>query len=179
MRAAFLGRFQPFHLGHKQVVEEYMDEFEELVLVIGSAGKSREEENPLTSEEREELIKECFPEIQVFHLDDRESDEKWIKDLEKKTGAETVISGNDFVKELVREHTEMEIEAQKLHDPEIYSGTETRRRIRSGEEWRYLTPKCAREKMEEFVEKIKKSGTQYEFEPGWKKENAYHGTADK
>lgn len=179
MKSAFLGRFQPFHLGHKKVVEEYKEEFEEFVLVIGSADKSREEENPLTAEEREDIIKECFPDLEILHLEDHESDKKWCKKLAEKTEADKIISQNDFVQELVKEYTEMDIEGQELYDPEIYSGTETRRRIRSGEEWRYLTPKCARDRIEELTETIKKSGTQYEFEPGWNRENAYHGTTDQ
>lgn len=179
VRAVYLGRFQPLHLGHKQVIEQYQDEFEDFAIVIGSADKSRTEKNPLTAEEREEIIHECFPDIEILHKDDHESDPQWSQDLEEKVDADIVISQNDLVKRLIREHTDMEVEEQKLYDPEIYSGTEVRRRIKSGEEWRYLVPECCRDKMEEFIETVQESGIQYEFEPGWKKENAYNSTADK
>lgn len=178
MKAAYLGRFQPLHEGHKKVIEKYIDEFEEFVLVIGSADQSRTDDNPLTAEEREEVIRECFPNIEILYKDDHESDEQWSKDLEEKVDANVVISQNDLVKQLIEEHTSMEIEEQELYDPEIYSGTEVRRRIKSDEEWRYLVPKCAKEKIEQLVETIKKSGTQYEFEPGWKRKNAYNSTAE-
>jgi len=49
----------------------------------------------------------------------------------------------------------MELEEQELYDPEIYSGTEVRRRIKSDEEWRYLVPKCAKQKIEDLVETVK------------------------
>ena len=178
-RAVYLGRFQPLHIGHKQVIENYRDKFEDFAIVIGSADESRTEENPLTAEEREEVIRECFPNIEVLHKDDHESDEQWVKDLEEKVEADIVISQNDLVKRLVKEHTEMKVEEQEMYDPDIYSGSEIRRRIKSGEEWRYLVPKCAKEKMEQLVEKVKKSGVQYDFEPGWKKENSYNDTAGK
>lgn len=177
MKAVFLGRFQPFHLGHHKVIEKYSQEYD-LSLVVGSAEKSRTEQNPLTAEERETIIRQCFPEIQILHKEDHESDEQWIEDLEDEIDAGIVISQNDLVKQLVREHTEMDVEEQELYDEDLYSGTEIRRRMKSGEEWRYLVPDCAVKKIDEAEQTIKKSGIQYEFEPGWKKENAFHGTAD-
>lgn len=179
MKAIYLGRFQPLHIGHKKVIEDYRDKFDDFTVVVGSAEKSRTDDNPLTAEEREEIIKECFPNIEIIYKDDHESDEQWSKELEEKVDAEVVISQNDLVKQLVNNYTGMEIDEQNLYDPEIYSGSEIRRRIKSDEEWRYLVPKCAKGRIEDFVEVIKKSGTQYEFEPGWKKKNAYNDTTNE
>ena len=180
-KTVFLGRFQPMHRGHKQVIEDHMDE-KNFAVVIGSAGKKREEENPLTAEEREELIKSCFPDLEILHLEDRDEDEggneQWLNDLEG-LGVEKVISQNDLVKDLVKGREGLELVEQHLYDPEIYSGTEVRRRIRSGEEWRYLVPECSEGTLENFLKVIKDSGIQYDFKPGWKRENAYHSTADK
>lgn len=180
-KTVFLGRFQPMHRGHKQVIEDHMSE-ENFAVVIGSAGKKREEKNPLNAEEREELIKSCFPDVEILHLKDRDEDEggneQWLNDLEG-LGAEQVISQNDLVKELITGRKGLELVEQELYDPEIYSGTEVRRRIRSGEEWRYLVPECSEDTLENFLEVIKDSGIQYDFKPGWKRENAYHSTADK
>ena len=175
MRIGFIGRFQPFHIGHKHVVEQFSDE--DLVIVIGSAGESRTDENPLNSEEREEIIHECFPEIDVYHIEDDKSDEKWREEVLGKTGIEAVVSGNERVQDIMSE--EVEVIEPDFKNPEVYSGSEVRRRINGGEEWSYLVPECAREKLREFEDRIKKAGTQYEFEPGWKKENAYHGTSEK
>jgi len=179
MKAVYLGRFQPLHIGHKKVIDRYKDEFDDFALIIGSADKSRTDDNPLTVEEREEVIRECFTDIEIFHIEDHESDKQWSKELEEQFEASIVISQNELVKQLVADHTSMEVEKQELYDPEIYSGTEVRRRIKSDEEWRYLVPKCAKEKIEQLVDTIKKSGTQYDFEPGWKKKNAYNKTASK
>ena len=175
MRTAFIGRFQTFHRGHKNVVEQYSEE--DLVLIIGSAGKSRTDENPLTAEEREEIIRECFPELEIFKVKDQESDDAWLDEILEKTGAEKIVSGNERVQRIAEGR--VKVEKPDMHEPEIYSGTEVRRRINSGGEWSYLIPKCAKEKMKELEETVKESGTQYEFEPGWKRENAFHGTADQ
>ncbi len=178
-RVVFLGRFQPFHKGHARVIEKRNDD--DFAVAVGSAEKSREEENPLSFEERKEIIRECFPELEVIEVQDTEKTPKgnriWAEKLEEETGADTIISGNELVQRLVREHTSMEVKQPELHDPDIYSGTEIRRRIRSGEEWRYLVPECAEKKLETFLEEIRDSGIKYEFNPGWKKENSSHGTS--
>lgn len=174
MRTAFIGRFQPFHLGHKHVVEQYTDE--ELVLVVGSAGESRTDENPLNVEERKSIIHACFPKIDIYAVEDNESDEKWMEEIIEKTEAEKIISGNERVLDIFKE-SDLEVEEAEMHEPEIYSGTEVRRRINSGGEWSYLVPECAEKRLKELVDTIKKSGTQYEFEPGWKRENAFNGTS--
>ncbi|QGA80049.1 adenylyltransferase/cytidyltransferase family protein [Candidatus Nanohalobium constans] len=174
MVSAFIGRFQPFHLGHKHVVDNHEGE---LVLVIGSSEKSRTDDNPLTAEERKEIIRGCFPDIKIFEVSDRESDKEWKEEVLEKTEADKIISGNERVRKIFED--EVEVAEPNMHQPEIYSGTEVRRRVNSGGEWSYLVPECAKDKIKQLEETIKKSGTQYEFEPGWKKENAFHGTADK
>ena len=177
MVTAFIGRFQPFHRGHKHVVEQHSDD--EIVLVLGSAGKSRTDENPLNAEERKSIIHECFPEIEIYAVEDNESDKKWMNEIIEKTEADKIVSGNEVVLDIFRKMSNLETVEADMHDPEIYSATEVRRRINGGEEWSYLVPECSRKRIKDLMETIKKSGTQYEFEPGWKKENAYHGTADK
>jgi nicotinamide-nucleotide adenylyltransferase len=176
MIKAFIGRFQPFHKGHKNVVEKYKDKG--LVLVIGSSEKSRTDENPLNVDERKEIIRECFPGISIFEVEDRESDKEWKKEVLDKTEAEEIISGNERVRKIFSNSKDVKAIDPDMLKPDIYSGNEVRRRINSGGEWSYLVPECVREKLRDFQEKIRESGTQYEFEPGWKKENAYHGTSE-
>lgn len=181
-RTVFVGRFQPLHKGHKNVIEDHIDSEQDFAVVIGSAGKKREQKNPLSAEEREKIIKACFPEVEILHLEDKSEEEggheRWIQDL-KDLGVKKVISQNDLVKELVSQSEGLELIEQDLYDPDIYSGTEVRRRIRSGEEWRYLVPKCSEDTLEKFLGEIKDSGIQYDFKPGWKRENAYHDTFEK
>ena len=183
MKAVFIGRFQPFHQGHKNVVDQYRGEFEDFCIVIGSADEEDTEDNPLSFEERRAVIHECFPDLEVLGVKDEEKtdegNQEWVEKIEEKTQADAVISQNPLVKDIVKDLSDLELIEQDMHDPEVYSGTAIRRRIKSGEEWRYLTPECAKEKLEELAEKIKESGINYDFEPGWKRENAYHGTGEK
>ncbi|MEF8809066.1 adenylyltransferase/cytidyltransferase family protein [Natronomonas sp.] len=160
-RAVFLGRFQPFHEGHHRVVSEYKTAFD-LVIALGSPEKSRTAENPLTADEREYVIRGCHPDIDVVRVHDEDRGEAgypvWAERLVDRTGAEVVISGNDLVQRLVREHTDAEIVQQELHTPDRYSGTEIRRRIRAGESWRSLAPDCCADRIAEFERAIRESG---------------------
>ena len=56
MRGLYIGRFQPYHLGHQAVLEKIAEEMDEIVIVIGSAQESHTAENPFTSGERMEMI---------------------------------------------------------------------------------------------------------------------------
>jgi nicotinamide-nucleotide adenylyltransferase len=56
----FVGRFQPFHLGHLDIVKKILKENDRVILAIGSAEKNYVPENPLTAGERYMLIDETL-----------------------------------------------------------------------------------------------------------------------
>ena len=55
-RGLVLGRFQPFHFGHLELIKEMVKEEIEPLICIGSAQHSHTSENPFTAEERKEMI---------------------------------------------------------------------------------------------------------------------------
>lgn len=57
---AYIGRFQPFHKGHKSVVDFALARAERVVIVVGSAGSARTAKNPWTEKERIAMIRACF-----------------------------------------------------------------------------------------------------------------------
>jgi len=183
MKAAFIGRFQPFHRGHRKVIEEKKDSYDEFYIVIGSKEKAGTEDNPLSFEERKKIIEACYPDIDIVGVKDREKNDegnrKWLEEVKRKSEAEIIISGNPLVSKLVEDNNELELDQPDLHDPDVYSGTAIRRRAKSGEEWRYLVPSCAEEIIGKKIEKIKESGIKYDFEPGWEKKNAFYDTYEK
>ncbi len=62
----FIGRFQPFHNGHKAVIETALKQAKEVVVVVGSSFAARNIRNPFTFEERKAMIEACFTEPQHF-----------------------------------------------------------------------------------------------------------------
>lgn len=162
MKAVFLGRFQPFHIGHHRTVEQYKEAYEDFALVVGSSKKSRTAENPLSFEERKRIIEACHSNIEIVGLEDEDREEEgyidWTEKLMEKTEADVVITRNNLVQRLVRKYSDAEIEDQELYRPEKCSGTRIRKKIREGEEWGGLVPDCCRGKIEEVQDVIKETG---------------------
>ena len=78
----YLGRFQPFHNGHKSIVDKMLEECEQVVIVIGSSDKKGTIQNPFPAWERASMIKSIYPAriIDIVCIPDRpsiSSDESW------------------------------------------------------------------------------------------------------
>ncbi|TRO53847.1 hypothetical protein E2P63_01960 [Candidatus Bathyarchaeota archaeon] len=64
-RGLYVGRFQPFHLGHLEAIKDVLKEAEELVIVIGSAQYSHNINNPFTAGERLVMIRRTLLEADI------------------------------------------------------------------------------------------------------------------
>jgi len=79
--AVFIGRFQPFHVGHESVIREAINQAKEVIVVVGSSFAARNIRNPFTFEERKTMIKSAFPQenVKVVPVADYPYDDgKWI-----------------------------------------------------------------------------------------------------
>src|SRR5262245_3447833 len=56
----FIGRFEPFHLGHASVIDRALRLAKKVIVLIGSANKPRTVRNPWTVGEREVMIRAAF-----------------------------------------------------------------------------------------------------------------------
>ncbi len=52
----FIGRFQPFHIGHLRVLQQALAQSAQVIILIGSAKQARNTRNPFTIEERTQMI---------------------------------------------------------------------------------------------------------------------------
>lgn len=57
----FIGRFQPFHVEHKRIVDIALEKAKNVLVLVGSSGKARSVRNPFTFEERMNMITSAFP----------------------------------------------------------------------------------------------------------------------
>lgn len=62
----FIGRMQPIHKGHLNVLRLMADECDMVVIGIGSANKSRSTKNPFLPNEREQFITKALEEENLF-----------------------------------------------------------------------------------------------------------------
>lgn len=85
----FIGRFQPFHMGHKSVIDEALKRANHVIILIGSANLPRSLRNPFSVEERSSMIKQSFSdeEAQRIHcvgLDDAlYNDTRWLQYVQR------------------------------------------------------------------------------------------------
>lgn len=81
----FVGRFQPFHNGHKAVIEAALEQAHEVVVVVGSSFAARNIRNPFTFEERKAMIEAVFPtdRVKVVPVSDYPYDDnKWVNAIQ-------------------------------------------------------------------------------------------------
>lgn len=77
----FIGRFQPFHFGHKAIVDAALEQAKEVIVVVGSSFAARNIRNPFTFEERKQMIKAVYPSDRVKVVpvcDYPYDDNKWV-----------------------------------------------------------------------------------------------------
>lgn len=86
--AVFICRVQPFHNGHKHIIQTALDKADFVTVLIGSANSPRRDRNPFTFAERKDMIKGAFSgndreRIIVLPLsDDTYNDTKWVKNVQ-------------------------------------------------------------------------------------------------
>jgi len=59
--AVVIGRFQPLHLAHQDLIQYSLTLAEKVVVILGSARSAPDVKNPFTPAMREEIIRACFP----------------------------------------------------------------------------------------------------------------------
>jgi bifunctional NMN adenylyltransferase/nudix hydrolase len=85
----FIGRFQPFHLGHESVVTNALTQTDKIIILVGSPYQPRTVRNPWDFNERERFIRANFSEednrrILVLPLmDNIYNDAAWIRSVQQ------------------------------------------------------------------------------------------------
>jgi bifunctional NMN adenylyltransferase/nudix hydrolase len=63
----FIGRFQPFHNGHKAIIDAALKQAKEVIVVVGSSFASRNIRNPFTFQERKAMIESVYKDEVLLH----------------------------------------------------------------------------------------------------------------
>ena len=144
MRGLYIGRFQPYHLGHQAVIHKIAEEIDEIVVVVGSAQESHTPENPFTAGERlamiygalEDLRERCY----IIPLQDIDRNAVWVSHVLSMTPAfDLVYSNNPLVVELFAE-AGIEVRMPPMFGRGSYSGTAIRKLMVEGGNWKCLVP---------------------------------------
>ena len=139
-----LGRFQPFHLGHLELIKSIVNEQIEPLICIGSAQHSYTEQNPFTVEERMKMIEEVMKDLNckysIFGIPDINNYDLYVSHLETFVPSfDMVYSGNPIVQRLFAEagYTVVKV---NMFNREAWEGSSIRLAMKEDGDWESVIP---------------------------------------
>jgi len=153
MRALLIGRFQPLHLGHMEIIRRAVKDYE-LIIGIGSAQKSHTVDNPFTAGERYEMIHRTLEKegirAHIIPIADVDYNSVWASHVISLCPPfEAVLSNNPLTIELFSPLKR--VIGTEMFSRQEYSGKEIRGRMIEGKDWRSLVP----DEVSKYIDEIK------------------------
>lgn len=145
MKALFIGRFQPFHKGHLQILQNASKEYEKIIIGMGSSQYNNTEQNPFTAEERKLMIQKSLEKIgiknfEIVLIPDIHDLPKWASYVSSIVpDFDVVLTNSPLTKSLFLEMGYI-VKETTMYDRNKYSGKEIRRRMINDEQWENLVP---------------------------------------
>jgi len=156
-RGLFVGRFQPFHLGHIGAIKDILRDVDELVIVIGSAQYSHTVDNPFTAGERLIMVRKALEEtgidysrVWVVPVPDVHLHMMWVSAVEGYTPSFDVVYSNEPLTRRLFMEAEYNVKAIRFYERKLYSSTEIRMKMLKAESWETLVP----ENVATFIKEI-------------------------
>ncbi len=148
-RGLYVGRFQPFHLGHLGAVKAVLKEVDELVIVIGSAQYSHKPHNPFTAGERLSMIRGALQEAKlspqklwVVPVPDVHLHMLWVSAVEGYTPKFNVCYSNEALTQRLFSEAGYPIKKIPFFDRKQYMSTVIREKmLKCDDGWVELVPK--------------------------------------
>ena len=156
-RGLYVGRFQPFHLGHLEAIQRVLKEADEAVIVIGSAQYSHNTNNPFTAGERLVMIRRALKEADVDYsrvwgvpVPDVHLHMLWVAALEGYTPPFNVVYSNEPLTRRLFMEAGYKVKSIRFYDRKEYNSTLVREKMLQGDSWTSLVP----ESVAEFITEI-------------------------
>lgn len=157
IRGILIGRMQPVHKGHIEVIKKTLEEVDEIIIGIGSAQRSHELKDPFTAGERVVMLTQALSEnninsgrYYIIPMEDINFNAIWVAHVKMMTPPFSVVySGNSLVKQLFYEEG-FEVRNPPLYDRMNLSGTEIRRRMLEDLNWQEFVPQATVDVMKEI-----------------------------
>ncbi len=143
MKALFVCRLQPLHNGHLHAIKKILEKYDSVLIAIGSSQASRERSNPLSFDERKEMLiavlksEKILDRCDIVGIPDANDDAKW-RGLIEKYDFGVVITGNDWTRRCLSR--DYRVEGPDFLEPDKLNATRIRNLIRQGRDWEKLVP---------------------------------------
>ena len=147
-RGLYVGRFQPFHLGHLEAIRIVLKSIDELVIVIGSAQYSHNAKNPFTAGERLVMVRHALQEAGVNYsrlwivpVPDVHLHMLWVSALEGYTPKFGVVFSNEPLTRRLFMEKGYKVKNIRFIQRKDYNSTLVREKMLKDESWTKLVPK--------------------------------------
>lgn len=147
-RGLYVGRFQPFHLGHLEAIKEVLKEVEEIVIVIGSAQYSHHVTNPFTAGERLVMIRSALEEAEIDYarvwvvpVPDVHLPMMWVSAVEGYTPKFQIVYSNEPLTRRLFIEAGYKVKGIAFFERQFYTSTLVREKLLQDDSWRTLVPK--------------------------------------
>lgn len=165
-RGLFIGRFQPFHLGHIAAIKFAFTIVDELIIAIGSSQASYDPQNPFTAGERISMIKDSLnadtmidcKKTLIVPVPDTNVHSTWTHTVDMLVPKyDVVFTNNEFTGYLFIQRN-IAVTEPKLLNRDDLSGTEIRRRMLKNIKWTHLVTEQTQLVIQKIngVERVKK-----------------------
>ncbi len=155
MRGLYIGRFQPFHLGHLKAVEWILERVDQLIIAVGSAQYSHSWRNPFTAGERIEMIwrtlsaRGLLDRCLIAAVPDTDGVHSlWVSVVRQYVPHFDLVFSNDPLTRRLFEEAGYEVRSIPFFQRELYNATRIRRLMLQGDEWKRYVPQEVREVIE-------------------------------
>ena len=140
--SVFIGRFQPFHLGHIFVLKHCKTDT--IYIGIGSSQYHHTLDNPFTYEERKTMIQLALEEFDIkydiYPIKDIHDPPRWVDHVKTCLPPfTTVLTNNEVTSSLFKEKGFTVIHPG-LQKRDLYKGEIIRGRMRTDQSWEHLVP---------------------------------------
>jgi len=148
MKVLFIGRFQPFHNGHLNVIKYILKNYSEVIIGIGSSQYKDISKNPFSFDERKKMIDNTLKfnnisNYKIIEIPDIHNPPKWVEHvLSISSDFDIVVTNNSFTKKLFEEKG-YDVISTPIFGKGEYSGKEIRKKIKIDGEWESFVPKPA------------------------------------
>ena len=146
-RGLYVGRFQPFHNGHKAVIDLLCNEVDELIIGIGSAQMSHDIRHPFTAGERVLMIQRVLADakipVYIIPLEDIKRNALWVAHVVSMVPPfDVVYTSNPLVIRLFME-AGFRVESPPMYQRQELSGTAIRQKMLEDDDWKQYVPEKA------------------------------------
>lgn len=145
MRIMFIGRFQPFHKGHLEVVK-YLSKMGVVMVVVGSAQYNDTFRNPFSYSERAAMITAAVEEagienVEIVPVKDIHNHQRWAEHVKASVPAYDCVFTNSDLDRNIFTFAGDRVLKEWLFERESYKGQKVREALASGDKgWVAMVP---------------------------------------